>query len=1408
MVAACALLAASVVVAWPVGAAPRHAPDRIIVKYRAGTSVAAKAALRERLAATQGRSLDIIGGEVLRVASGGVEDALARAAQDPSVEYAERDYEVRALLDPNDTLFPQLWAMRNTGQTTGTPGADIRATNAWDVFTGNADLKVGVIDTGVDYRHSDLVANMWTNSGEIPGNRIDDDQNGYVDDVHGYDFYDNDGDPMDEHFHGTHCAGTIAGVGDNGTGVTGVCWRSKIVALRFLGPEGAGNASDAIGCLQYAITVGVAVTSNSWGGGPPTQSLFDAIAAAGNASQLFVAAAGNDRSNNDVSPTYPASYDLPNILVVAATDHNDELASFSNFGRTSVDLGAPGVSILSCGLGGGYRSLSGTSMATPHVAGVAALIYGRTPNLAPTFVKSLILDHVDPIPALDGRCVTGGRLNAFLALADPDSLAPGAIVDFAVEDLGSTALALRWTAAGDDGPSGGRASIYEARMSTAPIDAGNFDGATPIAAPIPQPSGALETVEVGGLHHDTTYFFAIRAKDEWGNVGPIASTMATTLGAPAITVSPPTLVAALLSGDAETQSLRISNAGEGRLDFAAVAPDLQLPAKVALGPVARAVVLGKGERDPRAGTPVVQDRGGPDAFGYRWIDNDDPGGPTFEWIDLASGLGTPIPFDGDDQNLGPYALGFDFPFYGGAYRSLRVSTNGWLSFSSHSTSYANQPLPVAGTGAPANLVAPFWDDLTFASGGGRAWYHGDDSRFVVEFAGVPRFTNDGSPPAVYTFEVILYRSGEIRFQYLDVAAPTNSCTIGIQDATRTSGLHVAFNTEYVRAGLAVRIDAVRRWPSVQPLGGRVFAGTEQALDVRLDATGLRTGTYAGALRFATNDPNRAVFEVPILLQVTGAPSLRTGGVDALDLGTVQTGSQAQAEIRLENTGTADLEVTAIRSSDPDLSAAPGRATVLPGLAQVVTVQWTPSQGAILDALLVIDSNDPRRPATEIRVAGRAAAPPRLVVTPPSLVVQLGPESETTQMLRLENAAIANGADLEFSIRGDYGKAVAGAPAVAVVQLGKNVPDPRPGTRGGGGPDAFGYRFQDTDAADGPPFEWVDVDALAATRIPFDADDQNLGPFPIGFDFPFYGEVQRSVRVCTNGWLSFTSALTSFSNQPLPSRGAAIPPNLVAPFWTDLDFRPGAGHGRAYYATDGDRFIVSWIDAPRHMTGASGGASTFQAILHRSGKIVFQYLDVAEPHAQASIGIQDADADVGLQVAFNAVYAHDALGVRIVRIPAWLDATPPSGSILPAAAANVAVTFQSADLEPGEYAGRLRIACNDPAAAVTEIPVTLRVVTPAGLPAPPEFAFAAARNPAHGDAGFMISVPYATTADVRVHDARGQEVRRLWSGSLSPGVHPLAWDRKDGGGHRVAAGVYFVRLRAGPATKALRVVVLR
>ncbi|MDW8030977.1 MAG: S8 family peptidase [Candidatus Bipolaricaulota bacterium] len=357
-----------------------------------------------------------------------VSEAIALYKANPNVLYAEPNYihkkAQQVQLTPNDSMFNQLWGLHNTGQTGGTPDADIDAVEAWDITTGSSSVVVFVIDTGVDYNHPDLVANTWTNPGEIPGNNVDDDNNGYVDDVYGIDTYYNDTNPFDGDGHGTHVHGTIGAVGNNNVGVVGVNWNVKVGHCKFLSDLGSGTTAGAIACLQYILNlkqrtnhpVPVIATNNSWGGGGFSQALYDAIKSHMNAGILFIAAAGNSNLNNDTALFLPASYFLPNMIAVAATTHTDARASFSNYGRHTVHVGAPGASILSTTPGNTYSTYSGTSMATPHVTGLAALIKAQFPSFSWYQIRNRILATGDVTSGMQNITISDRRINAYNAL--------------------------------------------------------------------------------------------------------------------------------------------------------------------------------------------------------------------------------------------------------------------------------------------------------------------------------------------------------------------------------------------------------------------------------------------------------------------------------------------------------------------------------------------------------------------------------------------------------------------------------------------------------------------------------------------------------------------------------------------------------------------------------------------------------------------------------------------------------------------------------------------------------------------------------------------------------------------------------------------------------------------------------
>jgi len=337
--------------------------------------------------------------------------------------YAEPDYIVHhcaAPVIPNDSAFAGQWHLHNTGQSGGTADADVDAPEAWSVTTGSAGITVAVIDTGIDLTHPDLVANLWVNPGESgSGNEtdgIDNDANGYIDDVRGWNFVTHTNSPHDDNGHGSHTGGLVGAVGGNLIGVSGVCPNIRLMPLKFLSASGSGSNSDAIEAIDYATAKGMLLTSNSWGGSGFSQAMLEAIQDAESAGIGFIAAAGNSGLSNDLYADYPASFAVPNLISVAATDDDDTLTWFSNFGQNTVHLGAPGLQVYSTTMNGGYAYNSGTSMAAPQVSGAAALLKAANAALSFSQIKAMLISQVDAKPSLLTKTQSGGRLNAAGAL--------------------------------------------------------------------------------------------------------------------------------------------------------------------------------------------------------------------------------------------------------------------------------------------------------------------------------------------------------------------------------------------------------------------------------------------------------------------------------------------------------------------------------------------------------------------------------------------------------------------------------------------------------------------------------------------------------------------------------------------------------------------------------------------------------------------------------------------------------------------------------------------------------------------------------------------------------------------------------------------------------------------------------
>ncbi len=736
--------------------------------------------------------------------------------------------------DPSSVVFPQDHTLTPPKTAIAWGVRKIRAPAVWDTlgFTGEG-IVVGLIDTGVNYNHPDLQGRMWTNPGEIPNNGIDDDNNGYVDDYYGYDFAEDDPIPMDDHGHGTHTAGTIAGNGASGV-QTGVAPGAKIMALKTL-IQGSGSESYSIEAAQYALAMGAHLCSMSLGWTWPNSSdrstwrtAIENLAAGG---VLFVKSAGN---RGDATSVYPVPHNLsvpggvPILVAAAATDSFDVRAYFSSMGPTvwdypdhnappyddwpyppgypKPDLSAPGVDVLSLDYTGGYTLKSGTSMAAPHVAGVAALILEAVPFLTVEEIKEVLMNSaLDLGPEGFDTLYGAGRLDAYEALlealahaGDPTDPRPPRNLTAYSDYTTPTSITLTWQDPthyinGDTlGNNLSHIRVYQVTDQGDTVEVG-------------QVSAGVQTFVHTGVNDGTLYTYVLRAVDVHDSISPYSSPVSWYAGGSPWPAPPSNLTASVVNEStvvALWQDPTTQSDGTPLDDLAgiyiwangtlvdSVAPGVQT-AVVTVEPGHVEITLRAYDNEtPRhlsnpVSTEVITTlhTGGPDGFGYRFVDSRywGPPAPTFQWLEISD-VGTPLPLSDDDVAL--ISLPFPFPFYGDTLTQMYVCSNGFLE-TSNDDPFSNSALPVSSL---ENLILPFWDDLN-PSQGGQVYWWGTDTLLVVEWQNVPHYGSGGP----YTFEVVLFPNGLILFQYLHMQDPLNSATIGIQGGNGSNGYFLQYS---------------------------------------------------------------------------------------------------------------------------------------------------------------------------------------------------------------------------------------------------------------------------------------------------------------------------------------------------------------------------------------------------------------------------------------------------------------------------------------------------------------------------------------------------------------------------------------------------------------------------------------
>lgn len=1283
----------------------------------------------------------------------------------------EPDWIVQISTTPDDGRFEEQWGLHNAGQTGGLAGADIGAPGAWEISTGSRDILVGVIDTGIDLGHPDLAANLWINPGEDGAdglghskrsNGVDDDGNGYIDDWRGWDFYNWDNHPQDDHYHGTHCAGIIGGVGNNGQGVAGVCWQVSLVGLKFLSSSGRGTTSDAVEALAYANAISCHLTSNSWGGGAFSQALKDQIDAAGNAGHLFVASAGNSSSDNDSHTSYPASYGSANLIAVAATTKDDALASFSNWGTTTVDIGAPGEDILSTGLGGTYRLASGTSMAAPYVAGACALLWSANRSLTEAQVKTTILDKAEAISDLGGRCVSGGRLNLRKALSE---VAPARIGlhEMRVVEIGDGSGHLNPGEQADLGIA--LRGLTRSRVSGLIGTLSTTDPSVTIL------QGSATWPDLGT---DET---AWASADFQVTLDPGATTPHRTRLILSVTgsVGGPWIIPidvdwyrdALISG-------RVTRSADG-------------------SPISDAVLTWSG---PTSGQLNVDLDG---TYAVNVVDGE------YTLVAHAAGFA-----DGSQSVIAPPGRpDVDFALIPAVAGVAPAS----LSFTLEEGSEASAMLFVTnGAGIPVNVAAVvatapsplpgipeatgLWHESNYrAVTGPTSWYYGQEVtrnydtgglnygtltfRSVQVPVGRPELTfrqwrqTEGATGWEMSVLKLYTEDGMTWLHGIEFLDNSSSWTQTRVDLGRWAG-----QTILLEFGMGIwdelmndyegwylddlRIGDASSWLRVESDTIVVPAGGTGSVVTKVSAGILPAGRYTDIVHVSVQ--GQATITVPVSLTVIAAPILSVATVLVADGaspalgdgdGSPEPGETVELRVYCRNVGhAAAASITANLSiANPDVTVITSNA-VWPDIASggvqlsspfLINIQADCPNRSPIPLRLTLHDGSGRTWSTTLNMAvllkRRLSGVVRDVGGQPIVGARIGVDGRSTISgsdggFTLDGIARSNhslcidvtkfgydpvylydwfDADVQWDpVLGT--KRLSTSPSSIVLEVVPGESASTELTLSATGTNQvtwwgyvslgwMSYVAKTSDQAAGPAWSWPDI-SETGIEVEGMGNDTNSGPFAIGFPFALYGQTFNDFRICSNGWISFTSTDASPFYDSLPSTGAPV--NLVAPFWSDLDYRRG-GSCR-FQRVGSERLIVQWTDVP--INHVATRKATFQVELRSDGSMQFRYLHIGlDPEYGFTVGIQNSTASQGLTLpAYQPGWMHDLLAVDLIpHTDGLLTINPSAGVIDPGLNSGPILTAHGGTLAPGEWMSEVVLYSDDPEAGAQRVPVTVRIL---------------------------------------------------------------------------------------------------
>ncbi|MGA1871638.1 MAG: carboxypeptidase regulatory-like domain-containing protein, partial [bacterium] len=769
-----------------------------------------------------------------------------------------------------------------------------------------------------------------------------------------------------------------------------------------------------------------------------------------------------------------------------------------------------------------------------------------------------------------------------------------------------------------------------------------------------------------------------------------------------IRVEPDNIEATVDVCDSVSKTLIIGNSGESGVEYFIVPTDRTSDIMLSVSSHEiydenHVTEFPEGEQDESIGSPVTLSSGGPDSFGYMWMDSDVPGEPvSYEWEDISS-TGTQLTVSNCDDCYQEVSLGFTFSFYGNEFTSMYVSSNGFITFGEGADHFNNYPLPTGS--APANLIACFWDDLS-PKVSGDVYFLSDGDRAVVQFDNCAHVDEIGS----YTFQVILYAEDRIKCYYKMMFGDVSTATIGIQNETKDAGLTLAYNTEYVKDALAVEFRPAPGWFKVQPDSGII--NPDQSIDVSItvDATGFSRGSYPAWVQIYHDNPSTAnPLTIPCAFTVNGMPRLDASPM-SYDFGNVREGSSDTSIIIFSNCGDEATIVNSIDFSNSVFSTTTTTpVSIMPFSSLEVPVTFTPSGMGIFEGTMTAESEQEDIPPIIISLRGRGKSPFDLRIEPENIEATVDVCDSLFKTLTIGNSGDT---DLEYFI-----VAAHSTPDVSLsvsvhevydeslfTELANGEKDTgigSPVTLSSGGPDAFGYIWMDSDDLGRPVvYEWDDISDTGTQLTLSNCDDCNE-EVNLEFTFPFYGNDFNTVFVSSNGFITLGEGSDPFTNYPLPSNNA--PANMIACFWDDLN--PDAG-GEVYFQGDGDKAVIQF---DKVINTDETGTYTFQVILYANGIIRCYYKEMFGDVSSATIGIQNGTKNDGLTIAYNTEYLKNSLGVEFRHTPRWLRVEPDSGIINPDQSADISVSVDATGLPRGGYQEWLQIFHNN---LTTESPLTI------------------------------------------------------------------------------------------------------